>query len=160
MVISRHGRHRFQTGMVTAGLLQRGLRMADAVEVARAVRDSIANKSEITTEKLVNRIQKQVEKTLGSEVAAQLSKNAPSDFGDMPMVETPRGRFPFSKGVVLRRLDTAGLQLEAAMPLVETLERWVRARGDELLVEEAVDEEAARLLQGLHGEAVARRFRL
>jgi hypothetical protein len=56
LVVSRHGKHRFQTGMVTASLLNRGLGMADAQQVARAVRDSIAYRTEITAEKLSMRI--------------------------------------------------------------------------------------------------------
>ena len=165
MVVSRHGRYRFQTGMVTASLLQRGLRMADAVEVARAVRDSVAGKPEISTDKLAARVQRVVGKMLGPKVAAHMQLDTTGNLGDVPMVETRQGVFPFSKGVVLRRLDTSGLALEQAMALVDSLERCVRQRAGESCYEEAVsehviDEEAARLLHERHGEAYARRYLL
>ena len=37
MVISRHGRYRFQSGMVTASLLKRGLEMAEAFSISSAL---------------------------------------------------------------------------------------------------------------------------
>jgi 2,3-bisphosphoglycerate-independent phosphoglycerate mutase len=157
MVVSRHGKYRFQTGMVTASLLRRGLSMAEAVDIARDVRDAVAGKSEIGTEKLSARIDSSIESRLGAEVAERM--RAADDSDVVPMVETTRGTFPFSKGVVLRHLDTSGVELEEAMALVSGLERWARRQADTLTEEQVLDETAS-MLDKVHGHDVARRYRL
>ncbi len=160
-VVSRHGRYRFQTGMITASLLRRGLNMAQAVEVARAVRDSIAGRDEITTEKLGARVEQLIEKTLGPEVAAQAKRAADADHDPVPMVETARGMFPFSKGILLRHLDTCGLALEDAMALVDRVDLWARTQGARVRLSEAqVHEEVASILRAQHGKDYARRYLL
>jgi len=160
MVVSRHGRYRFQTGMVTGSLLRRGLRMADAMVVAREVRDDIATMPEISSEKLTERIERVIEDRLGAKIAVQVREAG--ELGDdvLPMVETTRGTFPFSKGVVLRHLDTSGLELEDAMRLVDLLEAWARTHGDAALSEEQVHDEVVSMLHEAHGEEYARRYRL
>ena len=159
LVVSRHGRYRFQTGMVTASLLRRGLRMADAMEIARAVRDSIAGKSEISTDKLSLRIENHIERRLGS---AFVDPAAPLQEGDeaLPMIETARGTFPFSKGIVLRALDAAGLDSDDAIRLVVELDRWVRTQSEAALDEDDIHDEVIRLLGLAHGADVARRYQL
>jgi len=157
MVISRQGRYRFQTGMITADLLRRGLRMADAQEIARAVRDSVLGKKEITVDKLGDRVDSLIEKQLGAEALEQskLSEDAP-----VPLVETSRGIFPFSKGVIVRHLDTSGLDLDDATALVERLDQWARVKGDEPLSEELVHDQVVAMLRERHGKDHARRYRL
>jgi len=133
--------------------------MADAVEVARAVRDAVDNKSEISTEKLTTRILEQVERLLGPDVAARLRAARERD-DTVPMVETVRGRVPFSNGDLLRMLETAGLRLDEAIALVGDVDRWVRVHADGSLTDDRLHGEVARMLQGSHGEAIARRYRL
>ncbi len=160
MVVNRHGRYRFQTGMITASLLRRGLRMKEAVRIARAVRESVAGKSEISGEKLSERVDVLILKHLGKEVAA-VAKAATADPGrGVPMIETSRGMFPFSKGVVLRHLGTSGLELEDATALIERLDHWVRGVGDEPLTEQRVHDEVASMLRVAHGDDYVRRYRL
>jgi 2,3-bisphosphoglycerate-independent phosphoglycerate mutase len=149
--------------MVTASLLHRGLSMADATEIARDVRDSVANREEITTEKLSARIDELIAARLGPERALQkrVVEPAPDPGAEaVPMVETAHGRFPFSRGVILRHLDTSGLGLDAAMELVRDLERWVRAQRASVLSEVRLQAEVARMLKERHGEDFARRYRL
>lgn len=157
MVVSRQGRYRFQTGMITADLLRRGLRMGEAQEIARAVRDSVAGKKEITVDKLGDRVDSLIEKHLGPEAAKDAKK---VDGGAVPLVETARGVFPFSKGVVLRQLDTAGLQLEDAMALVARVDHWARTLGDEPVSEAHIHDKVVAMLRTAHGEGHARRYRL
>ncbi len=158
-VVGRHGRYPFQTGMVTASLLRRGLSMADAVDIARAVRDAVDGKSEISSEKLTQRILAQVERRLGVEVANRL-RAAREREDTVPMVETSRGRVPFSSGDELRMLDTAGLRLDEAIAVVGDVDRWMRSHPDGSLTEERIHDEVARMLQSSHGEGFARRYRL
>jgi 2,3-bisphosphoglycerate-independent phosphoglycerate mutase len=162
MVVSRHGKHRFQTGMITADLLRRGLRMADAVKIARAVRDSVAGKGSITTDKLNERIDALMTKQLGPDRAALATPPRTIPPGEAPrMVVSAHGTFPFSKGDVLRHLDTSGVGLEAASKLALRVDEWARSQpGDEPLSEERVHEEAAEMLRASHGGDFARRYRL
>lgn len=157
MVVSSQGRYRFQTGMITADLLRRGLRMAEAQEIARAVRDSVLGKKEIAVDKLGDRVDSLIEKHLGPEALEQskLPEDAP-----VPLVETSRGIFPFSKGVILRHLDTSGLKLDDAAALVDRLDQWARSRSHEQLSEELVHAEVVSLLRAKHGKDYARRYRL
>ena len=158
LVISSDGEYRFQTGMVTASLLNRGLSMAEAQEVGRAVRDSLGGRTAIKADKLSNRINRLITTRLGPDRAAQVRAEDTSE--EIPMIQTAHGRFPFSRGVILRHLDTSGLKLEAAMAVVRTIEQWVRAQGAGVLSDERLHAEVARLLQREHGDDYARRYRL
>ena len=159
LVVSRHGTHRFQTGMVTAWLLNRGLTMDEATEIARLVRDDIAHRQEITSEKLVVRICATVAEHLGSEVADRLRAAERNDDA-VPLVQTAHGRFPFSKGVVLRDLDTSGMELEAAMELVRELERWAYYQSEPVLPEARLHDALTDMLALRHGPDLVRRYRL
>lgn len=160
LVVSRHGSFRFQTGMVTASLLNRGFPMSDALGIARDVRDSIAGRGEITSEDLQQIIVRLVRKRLGDEAAERVKR--PQDKGqqELPLIETPRGHVPFSRDAVLRHLDTSGLDLESAMQLVSKLEDWIATRTRPVLSEESLNREVARLLLEHHGADYARRYRL
>ena len=160
LVVSRHGSFRFQTGMVTASLLNRGFPMSDALGIARDVRDSIAGRGEITSEDLQQIIVRLVRKRLGDEAAERVKR--PQDKGqqELPLIETPRGHVPFSRDAVLRHLDTSGLDPESAMQLVSKLEDWIATRTRPVLSEESLNREVARLLLEHHGADYARRYRL
>lgn len=159
-MVSRHGKHRFQTGMVTASLLNRSLSMADAREVARSVRESVAGLDEITTDELSRRIDALVETTLGPSAAARVRAAGKLVDDGIPLVETARGRFPFSKGVVLRDLDTSGVELDAAVELARDLEQWARQQGTGILSEGRVHLQVAHMLAERHGQKYARRYRM
>ncbi len=64
-VVSRHGRYRFQTGMVTASLLQRGIDMENAFAISNQLRDEIRPLDEITTEELEEHVRKLAEAHMG-----------------------------------------------------------------------------------------------
>src|SRR5690606_18781120 len=154
LVTSRHGQFPFQTGMVTATLLRRGLRMADAVEVARGVRDRVD--CDITTDELGRLIERVVEEKLGADVAQAVRAAGKSH---TPMVRTTHGVFPFSKGTILKDLNTAGVALEEAVELVRQLED--KMRGSDAAVSEGfLHEVTEKLLVECQTEDVVRRYRL
>lgn len=158
VVASRHGRFPFQTGMVTAALLRRGLTMADAIGTARAVRDRVekGRDREVSTEQLGGVIDEVVAERLGPEVARAVRAAA----ARTPLVQTTHGTFPFSEHNVLRDLDTAGVPLEDAMQLVSELEEWVRKSDDSAVTETLVHRQMESLLAARETEDVVRRFRL
>lgn len=51
-VISRHGRHRFQTGLITGTLVASGVPMAEAFEMSKRIRNDITGRTEIQGEEL------------------------------------------------------------------------------------------------------------
>ncbi len=156
-VVSRHGRYPFQTGMVTASLLRRGLRMDDAVRLARSVRESFAGRDEVTTDEIAARIDELVVEALGPDAPGRPSIAAPPRA--LPMVTAADGTFPFSRGVLVRHLDTAGVGLEASSQLLDGLERWIRRRPTSLLRDTELYERVAHMLAASQGHEYARRFR-
>lgn len=160
VVISRHGRYRFQTGMVTASLLDRGLGMEDAREIARAVREDIGSRAEIPADRLASRINALIEERLGADAARQFQQQPEQAEEALPLVDTEHGRFPFSKGVVLRHLDTSGLELDAAIELVRDLGHWVSRQKAPVIPETELHSKVARMLKEHHGDDYARRYRL
>lgn len=157
MVLSRHGRYRFQSGLITGSLLRHGFDMDDAMAIARSVRSLLENTRQISSDELKEHVEQEVCNRLGKEASARLRLPKPSS---VPLIQSERGTFPFSKGVLLRRLDTAGLQLDEAVPLVNGLESWVRNHANSTLRDGQLDDEMYRLLCQGPGETVARRYKL
>ena len=161
MVVSRHGRYRFQSGMVTATLLQRGLAMADAFAISAELRDLLRGRDEISTDELESALQGLVFDRLGEAAGAIPTGPTTSDLVPVgPMVRSSRGLLPFSRGILLRYLVTAGLDPEAAMALAERVSRWVAGLGVAEVASSMVEAEVERILVDRYGHAAARRYRL
>lgn len=156
VVVSRHGRFPFQTGMVTAALLRRGLTMEDAIGTARVVRDRVEGRKEVTTAQLGDVIEMVVAERLGLETARAFRAAG----AKTPLVQTTHGTFPFSEGNLLRDLDTAGVSLEDAMKLVNELEERVRSLDTSSVTESFVHRQLGQLLAETASEDVVRRFKL
>ena len=161
MVVSRHGRYRFQTGIVTATLLRWGLEMGDAFTLSNALRDDLRATEEISGEALEARLRELVVEQLGADA---LPLPIPVDTMDVapsgPLVRSERGALPFSRGVLLRYLITAGLEPEPAMGIAQGIRRWIAGLNMPVVDEARVDEEVARRLGDRFGKGAARRYRL
>ncbi|HEY6722782.1 MAG TPA: alkaline phosphatase family protein [Polyangiaceae bacterium] len=160
IVHSRHGSFRFQTGMVTADLLNRGLEMNDALGIARDVRDRIAGRGEIASEQLRAIVLELIKTRLGDEAAQRYRRRREVEQPLLPMIESSRGRVPFSRGAILSQLGTVGLELDVAFDLALRLEAWIQEQPESILLEEALTREVNRLLLEFHGPDYARRYRL
>jgi len=161
MVVSRHGRYRFQSGMVTATLLQRGLAMADAFAISTELREQLRGREEISTDQLEASLRALVHARLGAAGETELTApNTSEMIAAGPMVRGARGLLPFSRGILLRYLITAGLDPEAAMGLSQRIGRWVGAMQTPEVEVAVVEAEVERLLTERHGAAAARRYRL
>lgn len=160
IVHSRHGSFRFQTGMVTADLLNRGLEMNDALGIARDVRERIAGRGEVASTELRAIVLELIKKRLGDEAAQRYRRRREVEQPMLPMIESARGRTPFSRGAILSQLDTVGLELDVAFDLALRLEAWIQEQPESILLEEALTREVNRLLLALHGPEYARRYRL
>jgi len=160
LVVSKHGQYRFQTGMVTASLLQRGLSMADAFAISNALKDEIASLKEISTADLELRLQQVLDKWPGIDASGTAPITGEIVTAETPMVKAEDGTFPFSRGILLRYLVTAGLGIEPAMDMGSTIDHWLRDLGEPEVSEERIEAEVVRQLTTHHSEAHARRYRL
>jgi 2,3-bisphosphoglycerate-independent phosphoglycerate mutase len=159
MIISRHGRYRFQTGMITATLLSRGLEMENAFSISNLLRDHLANRGELTSDELELELQRMVFSRTGHKLPEQ-GTTFDGASTPIPMLKNAHGVLPFSRGILMRFLITAGLGIEPAMSLANEVQGWLKARGGVAVDEEEVEGEVARLMLEQHGEAHARRYNL
>lgn len=157
IVISTDGsRNRFLRGMVTHGLVQRGLAFDDAYAIAQSVRDAFDDREEVSTSELRDRIAEQVEKQLGQSMPERGRLRQPS------LIRVIQGGHPqpFSRGLLARSIQAAGIDLERAYGLVGGLEAELREQGVDQLTSEDLVRRAADAMERLEGAEVARRYRL
>ena len=156
MVVDQAGRRtRFLRGMITHDLVRHGLSFDDAYAAAQWVRDALAGESEVSTVELWARMQ--------AVVAERLDQSLP----DRPLevrarVKVVRGDqvHPFSRGLLARSMQAAGLDLGRAYELVAQVEQEMVERGIESLTGDELVVLAAETMASAVGEAAARRFRL
>jgi 2,3-bisphosphoglycerate-independent phosphoglycerate mutase len=158
-VVSRHGRYRFQTGMVTASLLQRGLDMEDAFAISNELRDQVRTYEEITAEDVENRVCVLVSERLGIPIEDVPSRRFIPSESPPILIRSDSKVVPFSSGILFRQLSTTGLEYDEAMRMAQDINRWLLARGpteiDELELEQAVCER----LKEFTKEGYVRRYR-
>ncbi len=158
MVVSRHGTFRFQTGMITASLLQQGLKMDEAYPLARELRTRVAGRERITGAELERELEALVQERLGRELEAAGDDRSEVSERMTILVEGSRGRLPYSRGVLLRRLQAVGLGVEPAVQLLQELEATLVASGREVILEGDLDRRVTRLLNRLGGRRYASRY--
>jgi 2,3-bisphosphoglycerate-independent phosphoglycerate mutase len=159
IVTSRHGRYRFQTGMVTASLLQRGLDMEDAFAISNAIRDQIVGMTEITSDELEARTRALASERLGIAEADLPPRRTEQVSVDVPMVQHPEGMQPFSRGILLRQLITAGLAPEEAMSIAQDTYDWLLKQVPDSTSSAQVQAEVSARLSELHDAYTVRRYR-
>lgn len=154
MVVSSYGRHRFQTGIITAELLRRGVAMDRAMQVARKVKDDLSGKKSVTADELETSLSRQFERVTGA-VLPPVRRKARK----LPLVSGPLGAEPFSPGNLVRRMTSVGLSLETGLKLYPDIERWIARQ--EQVDAGAVAARTAQVLAGItDGVDYARRFAL
>lgn len=150
MVVGAEGSWRFQTGMVTAALLSRGLSMAQAFEGSATLRDELRGRKRIRSEDLESRIDDVATEVLGHEPQ-------PPTTGELPRLRLTGEPAPVVTDRLLRYAVTAGLTPDQALDLVRQVDEQLRRRG---LGEDAVDGIVEELLDQQFGARAARRFAL
>lgn len=156
-VVSRHGHYRFQTGMVTASLLERGLEMEVAFEASRLLRDRVAGMREIGTAELAAELDA-VLVGMGHAPLAYAKPVAPTEH---PLqVRGATGVRPLERGLLVRDLFSAGVPVEVAAGLVEDMVRRLSGNPDGEIGEAELEEVASNLVEARFDVAHARRYRL
>jgi 2-phosphoglycerate kinase len=150
-------RHPFLRGMVTHDLVQRGFSFDDAYATARAVRDRIAERDEISTAELDELIARQVEETFGTEALARLEPEVRLGTG-LEVIYHGQAQ-PFSRGLLARSINAGGVDLDRAYRLVTRLEGELRAARVARLTSDELALRAGELLEEVEGAETAGRYR-
>jgi 2,3-bisphosphoglycerate-independent phosphoglycerate mutase len=153
------GLHPFLRGMVTHDLVQRGLAFDDAYAAARAIRDRLAGREEISTPQLKELIELQLAEMFGPERVSQLSPGAWPPQPELEVVYHGEAQ-PFSRGLLARSLQAAGVDLDCAYRLVGELMGELLREGVTRLPSEEVARRVGELLERHEGPVVAARYRL
>ena len=152
-VVGPHGRYRFQTGMVTAALLARGLSMKEAFAASAHLRDELKPLPEVTTDDLEARI----------EALARAAVGEPGPrTGDLDLPNLLRaGRSqPYSRNRLLRFLVTAGLDAEQALEVAQDVEGGLRSGGGPSVDEASLDAMIGDVVADRFGDGPRRRYEL
>jgi 2,3-bisphosphoglycerate-independent phosphoglycerate mutase len=156
---SRGNLHPFLRGMVTHDLVQRGLSFDDAYSAARAVRDRIGGREEVSTSELKDVLEEQLVTLFGWERAVRLF---PPGWPSSPEIEVlAQGQgHPFSRGVLARSLQAAGVDLDRAYRLVTELQGALLREGVERLTSDDLARRVGETLERYEGPETAARYRL
>ncbi|MEE2829017.1 MAG: hypothetical protein VX498_07510 [Myxococcota bacterium] len=160
IVLSRHGRYRFQTGMATASLLQRGLPMAEAFRLSDMLREQLRGIAEITSDDLEARLEQLVSEHSDHKAARPRARSELARGGSGTRVRTNHGLLPFSRGILLRYLITAGLDPDEAMDIAQQIAFWLDESTLDEISQQAIDQKVQSLLLQSYGPQFARRHQL
>ena len=158
-VISRHGQYRFQTGMVTASLLERGVSMADAFKISRQLRDRIDDRAKITSEELEH----EIEQLLSEHPEVECGPVDPMGHDSDPL--RPQVRIGsevhrIRRENLLRDLIGAGAEIQDSLSMAdELIERFSSLGVDEISLKTFEDTVGKTLVEGA-GKSHNRRYRL
>lgn len=155
VVSSRGNRQRFLRGMITHDLVQRGLDFDRAYAAARAVRDQLAGRDEVTTSEIRDLVTQHLDRVLGVELLPSLKTAPPERY-----VTRQGERRPFSRGLVARSIYAIGVDIDRGYHLIAELEANLRAEGLQEVSSEDLGHRVAELLERFEGPAAARQYRL
>ena len=158
MVVCSEGmRQRFLRGMITRDLVLRGLGFEDAYAIARAVRDELSGREEVSTSEIRDLVTARLEKTFGAELPERIT-SAGRPISEIRVVYEGQEQ-PFSRGLLARSVYAAGIDLDRAYGLLTELEGELRAEGVKLLDAGEIARRVGDLLERREGSAAARRYR-
>lgn len=144
--------------MITHHLVERGLAFDDAYAAARAIRDRVGGREEVTTAELRDLIDAQMEQMFGPGHLELLPIPVPAVSGLRVIYRGEEQ--PFSRGLLARSLHGAGVDLDRAYRLVTDLEGQLAADGGRVLASSEIARAVAELLEEAEGAESARRYRL
>jgi len=158
VVVSRHGRFPFQRGIITATLIQRGLTMNQAFRLSGKVRHWVDDRREVNA----SEIEALLEEYLRDEpqLAMEPEPPAPTTTMRRPLIRSEAGLLPFSRGILLRRLTTIGLDLEPAIAVADEVTGWLGELDADEISLDHLSAFVGDQLSAAFGEPLAQRHRL
>ena len=158
-VVETNGvRHCFLRGMVTHDLIQQGLNFDDAYAIARAIRDRLGDRNEVTSAEIKDLIQDQLESMFGQDFLASPIKHVKPVATRQVIYHGQRQ--PFSRGLLARSIYAAGLTLDRAYRLVTELEKALQEEDVTIIPSYEVARRIGELLESFESKESARRYRL
>lgn len=147
----------FLRGMVTHDLVQRGVPFEAAYAVARAVRDELAERGEVTTAELRDRVSQRLALSFPNLVASSAGGST-----DEPRLEITYGGEPqpFSRGLLAQSLHAAGLPHDRAYRLTLDIQDQLLLGGALRIESRELAQQVGDLLERWEGPRIAGRYRL
>lgn len=158
VICSAGKKQRFLRGMITHDLVLRGIDFDDAYTIAHAVRDRLAGRQEVDTAEIRDLITAQLEGLYGENIPHGIAR--PALVVPQRYVVSPGERQRFSRGLLARSIQGAGLELDRAYRLVAELEETLQAEGVGELAKDDLTRRVADLLEEFESKKAAQRYRL
>lgn len=158
VICSAGKRQRFLRGMITHDLVLRGVDFDDAYTIAHAVRDRLSGRHEVETSEIRDLITAQLEALYGSALPHGLGQ--PVVLVPERFITSPGERQRFSRGLLARSIQGAGLELDRAYRLVAELEEMLQSEDVRELAKDELTRRVADLLEKLEDKETAQRYRL
>jgi 2-phosphoglycerate kinase len=154
----RRGRWPLSKGLLVEALLPLGIPLEAAQAVAHTVEERLkaTGRSEVSPKTLRQVFLEEVAGALGQEVADRLARQT-LPFEEIQVAEGKKKR-PFSKGLLARSLEEAGLSLKEAHQLAKEVERRLREEGVRTISARRLEALVAQELERLKGKAAKRRY--
>jgi 2,3-bisphosphoglycerate-independent phosphoglycerate mutase len=147
-------RQRFLRGIVTHHLVQRGVDFDDAYAIARAVRDRVSGRDEVSIGELRAMVDEQISGLLGF-VPAPASPAA----GSTPLsVRYGVQNQPYSRGLLAQSIVAAGPDIDRAYALIATLEGQLQHEHVRTIDSSDLARRVASLLEEHEGKDTAVRY--
>jgi 2,3-bisphosphoglycerate-independent phosphoglycerate mutase len=141
--------------MVTHDLVQRGLTFEAAYGVARALREELAERGEVSTAELRERIDERLLRDfphLSAQGATAEEPRLEVTYGGQPQ--------PFSRGLLAQSLHAAGLPHDRSYRLALDIQQQLLRDGPARIESQELAQRAGDLLERWEGTGVAGRYRL
>ncbi|GAB5601618.1 2-phosphoglycerate kinase [Thermus sp. FJN-A] len=154
----RRGRWPLSKGLLVEALLPLGVPLEAAQALAHTVEERLkeAGKKEVTPKALRQVFLEEVAKSLGPGVAERLAQET-LPFEEI-LVLAGKKRRPFSKGLLARSLEEAGLSLKEAHALAKEVERHLREKGVRQISARRLEAVVAQEVERAKGKAAGRRY--
>lgn len=122
----------FLRGVLVESLARAGLSFQDAYLLAQDVRDSLANKSEITIETLKQQVSEELRERFGASLAKSYELGTSQE--RQIMVRTENEQVPFSAGILSRSLQACAIDRTDALETAKQIHEYLR-RGDSSIID-------------------------
>ncbi len=158
MTTSRGMRWPFSKGLVIESLVNAGVELSVADEIAHAIERTLraSGATQIASEELKRRMTEAVAERLGPEAAARVARQTQS-FEEI-LVEDEHGERPFSKGLLVRSLEEAGFSLREAHALAKQVEQRLRQAGKVRIEADELEDFVAQIIKEQYGKDARKRY--
>lgn len=149
----------FSRGLVAESLMNAGATAAQASALSRRIEQELraGRRTLLSPLELQRLMAEAAQDTLGEEVAGEVLRQTPA-FVDI-MVRAKRGDLPFSRGVLARTLEDAGLSGREAYSVASAVDLELRQRGLQEIGVRELDQIAEHTLVKIYGEHLRLTYR-